>query len=62
MNKVENVTTYIFLLPDEIKIAIKADVVEALNAIGQYTEDNLKDAMDSRLCDLADLINVKKYL
>lgn len=52
-----NKTSYIMSLDLEIQQAIKNDIKMVL-------DDNelINDAMNSRLCDLEDLIDINKYL
>jgi len=64
---VERVSTYICELPAPIYDCIMDDVIKELEVVmeGQSLGDKLNaihDAMDSRLCDLANLIYIDKYL
>jgi len=64
---VDRATTYICELPTPIYDRIMDDVTSELEMlmIGRPLEDKLNaihDAMDSRLCDLENLIDIKKYL
>lgn len=58
-------TTYIFLLDEETQKSIKKEVRENLLKLG--INDNevanlLEHAMNSRLCDIEEIIDIKKYL
>lgn len=60
-----NKTVYIAQLPHFIQSAIKNDIKLALidiNLTAEEKEVALQDAMDSRLCDLEDIIDIKKYI
>lgn len=62
---ITNKTSYIAQLPQSIQDAIKSDVRLALldtDLSAEEQEIALKDAMDSRLCDLSDTIDIEKYL
>lgn len=50
-------TTFIFLLSEEVQNAIKED----LQKLDLNTED-VELAMNSRLCDLEDTLDISKYL
>lgn len=49
-------TAFIVTLP----IKIQEDIFKCLESTGISKED-VQNAMDSRLCDLEELINVKRY-
>lgn len=53
---VYNKTAFIATLPT----MIQEDIFKCLESTGICTED-IQNAMDSRLCDLEELINVKRY-
>jgi len=58
-------TTFIAQLPQYIQEAIQSDVRAALLNTDLSVEEQetaLQDAMDSRLCDLSDTIDIEKYL
>ncbi|MCH4826639.1 hypothetical protein [Planococcus halocryophilus] len=58
-------TKYISQLPTEMVTAIYKDVQDSLYEIGlRDTElsDSVESAMNSRLCDLEDTIDITKYL
>ncbi|MBB6454401.1 hypothetical protein HNQ94_002883 [Salirhabdus euzebyi] len=50
-------TTFIALLPSKIQ----QEIYEELKRVGLSQED-IQNAMDSRLSDLEDTINITKYL
>ena len=52
-------TSYIYELPAEVKVNILHDVI-ATGEIKNYEE--LKLALSGRLCDLEELIDIKKYI
>ncbi|MGX9933613.1 hypothetical protein ACW0KB_20700 [Virgibacillus salarius] len=51
-----NVTTFIYLLDDNVKAEIEKD----LRATG-ISEEDVQSGLDSRLCDLEDTIDIQKY-
>ncbi|MBO9131431.1 hypothetical protein [Bacillus sp. 165] len=58
-------TTYIFQLPDAMRQDIHNEVQNALYELGfrdEALEREIETAMESRLCDLEDTIDIKKYL
>lgn len=52
-----NKTIYVVLLPSKIQ----EEIYEELKRLGLSQED-IQNAMDSRLSDLEDTINITKYL
>lgn len=50
------VTTFIWLLDDNVKAEIEKD----LRAAG-FSEEDVQRGLDSRLCDLEDTIDIQKY-
>lgn len=57
--------TFVCALPAETRAAIKKDIYKALLVEPhEYNliQDYLQDALDSRLCDLSDTIDINKYL
>lgn len=58
--------TYINQLPQSTQDLIKKDIIKALISLDITEEldlqDNLYTAMDSRLVDLQDLININPYI
>lgn len=58
-------TTYFSQLPQSLQDVIKTDIVRALldtDLTSLEQETALQDAMDSRLCDLSDIIDIEKYI
>ncbi|WP_312471222.1 hypothetical protein [Neobacillus sp.] len=58
-------TKYICQLPDEIRENIYDEVQNALSKIGLSDSElveAIEAAMNSRLCDLEDTIDISKYL
>ncbi len=51
-----NVTTFIWLLDDNVKEEIEKDLREAGNS-----EEDVQRGLDSRLCDLEETIDIQKY-
>ena len=56
-----NGSIYVVQLPIEIRTEIRARIAESLTAKGDFTEDNLQRAMDSRLSDLDEVLDIEKY-
>ena len=56
-----NSSIYVAQLPIEIRTEIRARIAESLTAAGDFTEDNLQRAMDSRLSDLDEVLDIEKY-
>jgi hypothetical protein len=58
-------TKYVCQLPTEISEDINKEVKKALYYVGlrdNELDDAIENAMNSRLCDLADTIDITKYL
>jgi Holliday junction resolvasome RuvABC DNA-binding subunit len=58
-------TTFISLLDSEIRNCIYNEVLQALLGLGlseEELEEAIESAMNSRLCDLEELIDIKKFL
>lgn len=53
---------YIFNLSDADQQAIRRDVIDALHQHGKYTDQLLEDAMNSKIEDLEDLIDISPYI
>lgn len=56
---------FVSQLSTEVQEAIQSDVINALNELQLDTEEQteaIENAMNSRLSDLADLIDINKYL
>lgn len=56
-------TTWVWLLEETIQNEIKSDVANALMYIENQEEriEAIENAMDSRLCDLENTIDISKY-
>lgn len=57
--------TFVSQLPTEMQASIKKDIYKSLLVEpheGDLIQDYLQDALDSRLCDLSDTIDINKYL
>lgn len=52
---------YVGSLPEEVQKQIKSDVVSKLRELGLYSPENVERAMESKLKDLEDIIDTKKY-
>jgi len=52
-----NKTTYICQLPLSIQQAIKEDLLSL-----DLSSEDIQNALDGRLCDLEDTININQYL
>jgi len=53
---------YIAAMPDLVQEEIKAKVIAALTECGECTPENVERAMSSKIYDLEDLIDIKKYV
>lgn len=53
---------YMAAMPDLIQEEIKAKVIAALSEYGECTPENVERAMNSKIYDLDDLINIKEYV
>lgn len=53
---------YVAAMPQEIQEEIKAKVIVALTACDECTQENVESAMNSKIYDLSDLIDIKKYV
>jgi len=56
-----NGSIYVTQLPTEIQTKIRAEITASLTAKGDFTEDNLQRAMDSKLSDLDEVLDIGKY-
>ena len=52
---------YVGSLPEEVQKQIKSEVVSKLRELGLYSPENVERAMESKLKDLEDIIDTKKY-
>jgi hypothetical protein len=60
-----NKTIYVHQIPESIRLQIKQDIITTLNSLqlsSDTKQEALEEALNSRLCDLQDLININKYL
>ena len=53
---------YMAAMQDLIQEEIKAKVIAALSEYGECTPENVERAMNSKIYDLDDLINIKEYV
>ncbi len=56
-----NVTIYVSQLPTKIQEEIRAKITASLTVAGDFTEDNLQRAMDGRLSDLDEVLDIGEY-
>jgi len=56
-----NGSIYVTQLPTEIQTKIREEITASLTAKGDFTEDNLQRAMDSKLSDLDEVLDIGKY-
>lgn len=52
---------YIAAMPDPVQEEIRKKVIERLTELGECTPENLYNAMNSKIYDLAELIDISKY-
>ncbi len=52
---------YVVALPDIVQQEIREEVSARLREIGNYSPESVDHAMDSRLCDLEELLDIAKY-
>ena len=55
-------TIRIFQLPIAMQKEIEKDVIKALADHMENYHEMVREALEGRLCDLEDLININKYL
>lgn len=53
---------YIAAMPDEVQEEIRQKVIAALTEHGECTPENVQRAMDSKIYDLSDLIDIREYV
>lgn len=53
---------YIAAMPDEVQEEIKQKVIAALTEHGECSPENVQRAMDSKIYDLSDLIDIREYV
>lgn len=56
-----NAAAYVAQLPAELQEQIRAEVTAALAAGGNTAEDDINRAMDGRIGDLEEVLDVRKY-
>ena len=52
---------YVGSLPEEVQKQIKSEVVSKLREFGLYSPENVERAIESKLKELEDIIDTKKY-
>lgn len=53
---------YIAAMPDDVQEEIRQKVIAALTEHGECTPENVQRAMDSKIYDLSDLIDIREYV
>lgn len=53
---------YIAAMPDAVQEEIRQKVIAALTEHGECTPENVQRAMDSKIYDLSDLIDIREYV
>lgn len=53
---------YIAAMPDEVQEEIRQKVIAALTEHGECTPENVQRAMDSKIYELSDLIDIREYV
>lgn len=53
---------YIAAMPDAVQEEIRQKVIAALTEHGECTPENVQRAMDSKIYDLDDLIDIREYV
>lgn len=53
---------YIAAMPDDVQEEIRQRVIAALTEHGECTPENVQRAMDSKIYDLSDLIDIREYV
>ncbi len=59
---VSDPSLFIGLMPESVQKKILKEVTKNLKKIGQYSEENVQRAMDSKLWDLDELIDYRKFV
>ena len=54
-------TCYVAAMPDIVQQEIREEVSARLKETGNYSPESVERAMDSRLCDLEELLDIAKY-
>lgn len=52
---------YVAAMPETVQQEIREEVSARLKEAGNYSPESVERAMDSRLCDLEELLDVEKY-
>lgn len=52
---------YVAAMPESVQQEIREEVSARLKEIGNYSPESVDRAMDSRLCDLEELLDIAKY-
>lgn len=52
---------YVAAMPDIVQQEIREEVSARLNETGNYSPESVDRAMDSRLCDLEELLDIARY-
>lgn len=53
---------YVAAMPDAVQEEIRQKVIAALTEHGECTPENVQRAMDSKIYDLSDLIDIREYV
>lgn len=53
---------YVAAMPDAVQEEIRQKVIAALMEHGECTPENVQRAMDSKIYDLSDLIDIREYV
>ncbi len=53
---------YVAAMPDDVQEAIRQEVTAALTKVGACTPENIENAMCSKIYDLDDTIDIRKYV
>lgn len=53
---------YVAAMPDAVQEEIRQKVIAALMEHGECTSENVQRAMDSKIYDLSDLIDIREYV
>ena len=55
-------SVHVALMPEPIQRELKEEVTARLRETGDYSPENVECAMNSKLCDLEELVNIEKYI
>lgn len=53
---------YIAAMPDDVQEEIRQKIIAALTDQGECSPENVQRAMDSKIYDLSDLIDIREYV